>query len=325
MALWFGTFQILNIHLTISVILDLVGWFIYECQVVLNTAKSKKHTRSKWDYFNDVLTLCFLPATSLQVKMSVDTVRPKGSAGRSCGLVPENLSNSRWWRAWPATLTSATWPATPSLISLKLWWGQFWTRLHSHHCFNNSCNIGDCWDTYSGILQTVFCCFSLCSCESLTLVATYPEVHGRLPHQTSSQSYRADWPDLWSSHPAWSSAGRDLLPDYEADDLQQQQVLLQCVCTSVFEIIHIKSRGNISNPLWFFPPFSCSPSLSGWVWSVGGSWCGCVQACSRPVAIWWDTLSASWSRGPEICWLLAACTGCRRCSGQSGVRNRNEK
>lgn len=77
--------------------------------------------------------------------------------------------------------------------------------------------------------------------------------------------------------------------------------------------------------LYDFPPFSCSSSLSGWVWSVGGSWCGCAQACSRLVTIWWDTLSASWSRGPEISCLLAACRGCTGCSGQSGVINRNEE
>lgn len=57
----------------------------------------------------------YFAVTGQQV-MLVDRVRPKG---RSCGLVPKNLSNSRCWRAWWAALTSATWPATPTLISLE--------------------------------------------------------------------------------------------------------------------------------------------------------------------------------------------------------------
>lgn len=41
------------------------------------------------------------------------------STQRCCGFVPENLSDSRWWRAWCTTLSLATWPATPSTISLN--------------------------------------------------------------------------------------------------------------------------------------------------------------------------------------------------------------
>ncbi len=132
--------QFSNIEYSSNVHVQIPGCFKY-------CSTRAKNWRSKRDCFTDVLTLRFLPATGLQVKMSVDTVRPKESARRSCGLVPENLSNSRWWRAWPATLSSPTWPATPSLISLKLRWGQYWMPLHSHPCFNDGCNIRGCWDT----------------------------------------------------------------------------------------------------------------------------------------------------------------------------------
>lgn len=76
---------------------------------------------------------------------------------------------------------------------------------------------------------------------------------------------------------------------------------------------HILQQSSV-NFLFFF--------TLGWVWSVGGSSCGCVQACFPPVRIWWDTLSASWSRGPETSWLLAACRGCTGCTGQTGIRKR---
>ncbi len=87
------------------------------------------------------------------------------------------------------------------------------------------------------------------------------------------------------------------------------------VCVCAFKKVYTKWKAN--NPLWFFslPPL-LSSSLPGWVWSVGGSCCGCVQACSRPVMIWWDTLSASWQRGSEIRWLVTACRDRKRCAGQ---------
>lgn len=153
------------------------------------------------------------------------------------------------------------------------------------------------------------------SFESLTLASTHPEVHGRLPHQTCPQSRRVDRPDLWSSHKAWRTARWNLLPDHETDDRQQQQVL-QCasLCRKDTKTIITK------NP---FPSyrFLFLPLTSVWVWSVGGSWCGCVQACSRPAGIYWNTHSASWSRGPDTHWLLFAWRGCRRSAGQPGDTN----
>lgn len=73
---------------------------------------------------------------------------------------------------------------------------------------------------------------------SLTFSATYHEVHGQLPRQTNLPSYRADRPDLRSSHPERGPAGRDLLPDFETDDRQQQQVKF-----------HTKCKSHIASPL----------------------------------------------------------------------------
>ena len=63
---------------------------------------------------------------------------------------------------------------------------------------------------------------------------THHEIHGRLSLKTGTLLHGSHRPDICSSHPGGGPAGWDLLPDYEATDWEQKQVLtwvqIPCFC-----------------------------------------------------------------------------------------------